>query len=138
MRRFKIAVAFVPGVIAFAGSAKFQQEPAVTRMYQPLTQPTYIAYLTSSPGIHTIGAIPVFQRPEPTLPSLARSAMYSGRGDGHRIKSKAESGAIIALEDGSIWGISSFDRFITVLWLPVTDITILQTDPPTRDERYGL
>src|SRR5689334_16088705 len=146
MRRFKIAVVFVPGVIAFAGPAKFQQEPAVARMQQPLTQSTYMAYVTSSPSIAleqwfsqpTVRTIPVFQRSLPHVSSLARSAMYTGTGGGHRIKSKADSGAVISLEDGSMWEISSFDRFTTVLWLPVTDITILQTDSPKGAYRYVL
>lgn len=41
---------------------------------------------------------------------------------GHWIRSKSDDGAVVILEDGSVWEISSIDRIYTILWLPITDI----------------
>lgn len=63
---------------------------------------------------------------------------YGGVGGGHWIKSKAERGAIIILEDGSMWGISAIDRWMTSIWLPITNITVVISRSPIGDYRYTL
>jgi hypothetical protein len=45
------------------------------------------------------------------------STAYTGGSSSHWIQSKADDGAIIILEDGSMWGINSIDRIDTLLWL---------------------
>jgi hypothetical protein len=42
--------------------------------------------------------------------------------DGHWVQSVSSDGAIVILEDGSVWEIDSVDRVDTALWLPTTNI----------------
>ena len=62
-------------------------------------------------------------------PASSGPGSYAGSNGGHWIRSKADNGAIITLEDGSMWEINSLDRIDTVLWLPVSNITILKASP---------
>lgn len=66
------------------------------------------------------------------------AAAYTGPSGGHWIRSKADNGALLTLEDGSIWEISSIDRIDTSLWLPVTNITVLRATSPVGDYKYTL
>lgn len=36
----------------------------------------------------------------------------------------------MAVEDGSIWEVSSISRVDTMLWLPTDDITVVESDNP--------
>lgn len=74
----------------------------------------------------------------PVTGSGAASPTYTGGGGGHWIRSTADDGAIIILEDGSMWGISSVDRVDTMLWLPVSSVTILKASPAVGDYKYSL
>jgi hypothetical protein len=77
---------------------------------------------------------PLAFAPPPVAPltsSLARrggGGPYIASGNGHWIKSKSSDGGIITLEDGSVWQIDSFDRIDTRLWLPITNITVAESD----------
>ena len=42
--------------------------------------------------------------------------------DGHWVQSVSSDGAIVILEDGSVWEIDPADRVDTALWLPITNI----------------
>jgi hypothetical protein len=42
--------------------------------------------------------------------------------DGHWIQSVSSDGAIVILEDGSVWEINPSDQVDTALWLPITNI----------------
>ena len=53
---------------------------------------------------------------------------YSSPGDGHWIKSQSDDGTIITLEDDSVWQVDPLDRIDTSLWLPITDITVVESD----------
>lgn len=67
----------------------------------------------------------------PLTSSLARrggGGPYIASGNGHWIKSKSSDGEIITLEDGSVWQIDSFDRIDTRLWLPITNITVAESE----------
>ena len=63
---------------------------------------------------------------------------YTGSGSGHWIRSTADSGAIVILEDGSMWGINPVDRIDTSLWLPISNITILMASPVVGEYKYAL
>jgi hypothetical protein len=71
-------------------------------------------------------------------PANAGPASYAGSSGGHWIRSKADNGAIITLEDGSMWEVNSLDRINTTLWLPVTNVTILKANQPVGEYRYTL
>lgn len=53
--------------------------------------------------------------------------LYISPGDGHWIESVTGDGEIIKLEDGSVWQIDSLDTIDTALWLPVSDITVVES-----------
>ena len=61
--------------------------------------------------------------------------MYVGIGEGHWINKVEGDGKYVHLEDGSVWEISPLDRIDTMLWLPVTDITVAEGDDPNYPYR---
>ncbi len=63
---------------------------------------------------------------------------YAGSSGGHWIKSRANGGAMITLEDGSIWEINPLDRIDAALWLPISNVTILTASSPIGDYKYML
>ena len=73
-----------------------------------------------------------------SVPSADGSASYPGVGSGHWISSNDSDGAVITLEDGSMWQINSVDQADTALWLPITDITIVRAKSPIGDYKYEL
>jgi hypothetical protein len=54
--------------------------------------------------------------------------LYSYPSDGHWIKSKSDDGDIITLEDGSVWKVDPLDQIDSSLWLPMTEITVVESD----------
>ena len=44
--------------------------------------------------------------------------------DGHWITEVLSDGAVIELEDGSLWLIDEIDRVDTAIWLPISNIVI--------------
>lgn len=79
---------------------------------------------------HSDGPAPKGSSPAP--------ATYTGGGGGHWIKAKADNGAIIILEDGSMWEINSLDRIDAALWLPISNVTILKASSPVGGYKYML
>jgi hypothetical protein len=43
------------------------------------------------------------------------------------VQSKTDDGSIVTLEDGSVWQIDPLDQIDTTLWLPMTEITVVET-----------
>jgi hypothetical protein len=99
--------------------------------------------------------IPQSSAPQPTPPSAPSpsvaassssksgsqslpSGTYTGVGGGHWISEVSSNGAIITLEDGSLWEVSALDRVDTALWLPTTNITVLRSQSPVGDFKYTL
>jgi hypothetical protein len=76
-------------------------------------------------------------KPAPNSPGPS-PVTYAGIGEGHWIKSKADNGGIVILEDGSMWEINSLDRIDTALWLPISNVTILKASSPIGDYKYTL
>jgi hypothetical protein len=61
---------------------------------------------------------------EPT--HVHQFGVYLSPGSGHWVKSKTDDGSIVILEDGSVWEIDPFDQIDTALWLPMTEITVVE------------
>lgn len=59
---------------------------------------------------------------------LRNSPVYAGTGSGHWIQNVLDNGAIIILEDNSKWQISPIDTVNTGIWLPVTNITVIENN----------
>ena len=56
------------------------------------------------------------QSPLPLSPPACES--------GHWVQSVMENGALVVLEDGSVWEVDTLDTIDTTLWLPTEDITL--------------
>lgn len=54
-----------------------------------------------------------------------RGKEYASVGGGHWIKEVIGTGKYVVLEDNSLWKISGMDRIDVALWLPITDITVV-------------
>ena len=80
----------------------------------------------------------LIHRSQPAGGTEALERSYLGVGGGHWIKSKGNGGTLIVLEDGSVWEINSLDRIDTALWLPITDVTVLNASSPIGEYRYTL
>lgn len=52
--------------------------------------------------------------------------VYTSSGRGHWVRSKTDDGEIVILEDGSTWQVDVLDRLDTSLWLPMTDVTVVE------------
>lgn len=48
----------------------------------------------------------------------------SGCEEGHWIQSVSSGGAVLVLEDGSVWKVDAIDRIDTILWLPTDGVII--------------
>ncbi len=70
----------------------------------------------------------------PVLPPPA----YGGSSGDHWIRSKADNGAIVILEDGSMWEVNSIDRIYSSLWLPISNVRILKASSPVGDYKFTL
>jgi hypothetical protein len=68
----------------------------------------------------------------------APGAAYAGIGSGHWVKKASNGGRLVELEDGSLWEINAIDRTHTVLWLPVSNITVITAKAAIGDYNYTL
>ena len=63
---------------------------------------------------------------------------YVGVGSGHWIQKNSMGGEMITLEDGSLWEINSIDRIYTGIWLPISEITVVEASQPIGEYKYIL
>jgi hypothetical protein len=63
---------------------------------------------------------------------------YSGVGSGHWISEVSGGGHSILLNDWSEWEISSASRVVVSDWLPTTQVTVIENDPPQGEYGYLL
>lgn len=63
---------------------------------------------------------------EATISQRIKGGVYINLGGGHWISKVIDGGRFVLLEDGSLWEISSIDRINTAIWLPITDIMVLE------------
>lgn len=137
--------------VVLASFALAQSEPVITMdkvMTGEQLRTTGVDSLTPSQRAaldrwlseYTVKVIQLAHRSDtPTTSSPGpAAAAYTGSSGGHWIKSKAANGAIIILEDGSMWEINSLDRIDTALWLPISDVTILKASSPVGEYKYTL
>jgi hypothetical protein len=62
--------------------------------------------------------------------SPPKAPAYVGIGQKHWVKSKADGGKFIELEDGSLWEVSPIDKINTMLWLPIDDVVVVESKNP--------
>ena len=75
---------------------------------------------------------------EPKTKSKSASGIYSGAGSGHWIEENVDSGTILILEDGSLWQIDPIDKIDAMLWLLITDITVVASSDGSSGYDYLL
>jgi hypothetical protein len=85
---------------------------------------TGAAHLRSRPSSPPPSTRPPTPNPPPP-PAPTAPGVYYATGSGHWIDDVSANGAIITLEDGSLWNVAPIDRIDTSLWLPVDEITVL-------------
>jgi len=60
----------------------------------------------------------------PVPSARSNAAVYPATGRGHWIDSVSSNGRLVTLEDGSLWEVAAVDQITTMLWLPITDVTV--------------
>lgn len=55
---------------------------------------------------------------------------YLGVGSGHWIQTVSSGGKYITLEDRSIWEVSPIDVIYSAIWLPITNIVVIEESGP--------
>lgn len=68
----------------------------------------------------------------------ASAKVYSGVGGRHWISKVIRNGTYIELEDGSLWEVASLDRVYTSIWLPVSDIRVVEANSSVGSYQYLL
>lgn len=68
--------------------------------------------------------------PKPQRPAIPLT------GSGHWIQEVADYGKLIILEDGSVWKVDPSYTHIASIWLPISDITIVESDDCSGDGAY--
>jgi len=58
------------------------------------------------------------------------SGAYPGVGSGHWIQAVSAGGKIITLEDGSLWEVSPIDVIYSAIWLPISNIVVVEDSGP--------
>jgi hypothetical protein len=75
---------------------------------------------------------------QPASKPKQNSDLYSGGSSGHWIQENIDSGSMMILEDGSIWKIDPLDKIDAMLWLPISNITIVNSDNGSPGYDYLL
>lgn len=70
--------------------------------------------------------------------SQSSGKVYAGVGGGHWIEKNVDSGTYIILEDGSLWQIDPIDKIDAMLWLPVSNITVIESSSGSPGYDYLL
>ena len=63
---------------------------------------------------------------------------YFDVGDGHWIEKNVGGGKCILLEDHSFWQIDPVDRIDTMLWLPISNVTVRESSSGSPGYNYLL
>jgi L-rhamnose isomerase len=141
---------FVLVSVVFVGTLAAQSAPLITIekvMTEEQLQTTGIGTLTPLQraaldrwlSAYTLSVVQYAQRSSTTSAgSVSGATSYTGGSGGHWIKSKANNGAIVVLEDGSMWEINSLDRIYSALWLPISNVTILKASSPVGEYKYTV
>jgi hypothetical protein len=75
-------------------------------------------------------AITITSKAQADVSIESKSVGYAGIGQKHWVKSKADGGKYIQLEDESLWEVSSIDKINKMLWLPLDDVVVVESGNP--------
>jgi hypothetical protein len=82
------------------------------------------------------GAAPVRLPSENNGTEIKR--VYLDVGSTHTIEENIADGAVLLLDDRSLWEVTMLDQIDSILWLPAADITVRQSDTAGSDTDYIL
>jgi hypothetical protein len=80
-------------------------------------------------------AVPKAVAPQGVLP---RSGLYAGTGAGHWVKENIDRGKMFLLEDGSLWEVDRFEKLDAMLWLKMSNITVVESNDGMPGYNYLL
>ncbi len=73
-----------------------------------------------------------FQPPQRLrFPAYSSGMAYLGGEDGHWLQSNSGNGKILTLEDGSVWKVDAMDSIDSALWLPISNISVVESSSGT-------
>jgi len=75
-----------------------------------------------------LGRVDITPSQKQSSPGLTQGKVYYGVDSDHWIQKVIDSGKIILLEDGSIWEVSPLDVITSILWLPVSNIYVVESE----------
>jgi hypothetical protein len=75
---------------------------------------------------------------ESSKPKAKTESGYAGGSSGHWIQENIDSGKLIILEDGSIWEIDPLEQIDAMLWLPISEITVVTSGSGSPGYEYLL
>ena len=75
---------------------------------------------------------------EKSRKGLGGGKVYAGVGGGLWIKKNVDSGTYIILEDNSLWKIDPLDKIDAMLWLPISEITVIESTSGSPGYNYLL
>ncbi len=135
---FKILIGFMLGTLSFS----FAQNSDFLQMSQEMTSSqlsaTGISSLTSPERKALDDWLNSYTRRVLRVGATANSGpTYSGTGK-HWIDEVCKDGAIVVLEDDSMWEIESTDRLDTALWLATTDVSVRKSSDSSGQYEYVL
>ena len=67
-----------------------------------------------------------------------RDLTYLGVGGDHWVRKNVDQGRFIVLEDNSLWAVDPLNRVDAMLWLPISDITVLESATGSPGYNYLL
>ena len=70
--------------------------------------------------------------------AAAHPKAYGGVGGGHWIRKNIDSGTCMVLEDGSLWEIYPLDKIDAMLWLPISNIMVMESSSGSPGYDYLL
>jgi hypothetical protein len=71
-------------------------------------------------------------------PSTSGGQGFSGTGSGHWVQENISSGDFILLEDGSLWKIDPLEKINASLWLPISNIIVIESSAGSPGYDYLL
>lgn len=77
-----------------------------------------------------LGRVDITPRQKQSSPGSTQGKVYAGVDSDHWIQKVIDSGKIILLEDGSLWEVSPLDVITSILWLPVSNIYVVESENP--------
>lgn len=91
--------------------------------------------LTKMIESYKLGAAKAQQAAKAVAP---RAGLYAGTGAGHWVKENIDRGHMFLLDDGSLWEVDRFEKLDAMLWLKMSNITVVESNDGMPGYNYLL